>query len=264
VAFQSWVAEESNARREARKLGKPYRDLYEALRRSTKAINGRVFRRWMNRIERIWRQGWDKQDRVQLGSALITYLVEHSCGNVQLDVSRHSGKTHTYIVLTDKARQIIEDRRARAEVMCPLRRPMLCPSKPWQWNPETGTYEGGFYLIPDEFIRSGVHGHTADLKLEQPLSVETIEATNILQRAGDLSHLAGHVRVLARPARREPIQGAGPPRPRRPEDDPEIRQARAGRGRGRGSGYPGSIGERKGGVTARPTRRDGDEMAYRG
>jgi hypothetical protein len=40
VAFRSWVKEERENKREARKIGKPYRDLYEALRRSTKTING--------------------------------------------------------------------------------------------------------------------------------------------------------------------------------------------------------------------------------
>jgi hypothetical protein len=63
VAFRSWVTEERDNRREARKLGKPYRDLYEALRRSTKTINARTFRR----IERLWREPWSETDKLQLG-----------------------------------------------------------------------------------------------------------------------------------------------------------------------------------------------------
>jgi hypothetical protein len=61
------VTEERDNRREARKLGKPYRDLYEALRRSTKTINARTFRRWMSRIERLWREPWSETDKLQLG-----------------------------------------------------------------------------------------------------------------------------------------------------------------------------------------------------
>jgi DNA-directed RNA polymerase N-terminal len=130
VAFQSWVAEERDKRREARKLGKPYRDLYEALRRSTKVINGRMFRRWMARIERLWRQGWSEQDRFQLGCNLIKYMIDHGARYFELTTSRHSGKTQTYVTLTEQARVIIEDAHARAEVMCPAHRPMLCPRNP--------------------------------------------------------------------------------------------------------------------------------------
>jgi hypothetical protein len=67
-------------------------------------------------------------------------------------------------------------------------------------------------------------------------------------REGYLSHLPGHLRVLACPARREPVQGATAPRPLDPDDNPEIRQARTRRGRGRGGGGLGSTRNRKGSV----------------
>ena len=139
VSFRSWVGEERANKQLARELGKPYRDLYEALRRSTKTINNRTFRRWMNRIGRLWRQGWAEEDRVQLGSALIEYLIDHSGGYFQKVVSRHSGKTQIYVVLSPEAREIIDDQHARAEVMNPSRRPMLCQPKPWRWEPACHT-----------------------------------------------------------------------------------------------------------------------------
>jgi hypothetical protein len=138
VAFQSWVAEERDNRREARKLGKPYRDLYEALRRSTKVINGRMFRRWMNRIERLWRQGWAEQDRMQLGCNLIKHMVDHGGKYFELTTSWHSGKTQTYVTLTAEAARSSKTSML-AEAMCPVHRPMLCPPKPWQWEPPCTT-----------------------------------------------------------------------------------------------------------------------------
>jgi DNA-directed RNA polymerase len=134
VAFRSWVDEERSNKREARQLGKPYRDLYEALRRSTKTINSRTFRRWMTRINRLWRQGWSEEDRMQLGCALVEYLIDHSGGYFEKVISRHSGKTQTYVVLSPAAREIISDQHARAEVMNPSRWPMLCQPKPWKWE----------------------------------------------------------------------------------------------------------------------------------
>jgi hypothetical protein len=109
VAFRDWVSEERANKRLARELGKPYRDLYEALYRSVKAINNRTFRRW-NRIGRPWRQGWAEEDRVQLGSALIEYLVDHSGGYFQKALARHSGKTQIYVVLSPEARAGIWNR----------------------------------------------------------------------------------------------------------------------------------------------------------
>jgi hypothetical protein len=139
VAFRTWVDAERSNKRAAKQLGKPYRDLYEALRRSTKTINGRTFRRWMGRIERLWRQGWDKEDRLQLGCALLEYLIDNSEGRFTKVISRHSGKTQTYVVLSPEAREIIDDHHARAEVMNPSRRPMLCQPKPWRWEPACHT-----------------------------------------------------------------------------------------------------------------------------
>ena len=40
-------------------------------------------------------------------------------------------------------------------------------------------YEGGYYLIGDDLIRSGIHGHTREL--EYPVSDETLQALNAVQ-----------------------------------------------------------------------------------
>jgi hypothetical protein len=93
VAFRSWVAEERANKRLARELGKPYRDLYDALRQKAKKINSRAFRSWMNRLGRLWRQGWDPAEKTKLGNNLIKYLVEHSGGRFELALARYSGKT---------------------------------------------------------------------------------------------------------------------------------------------------------------------------
>jgi hypothetical protein len=56
IAFRSWVAEERENKREAKQLGKPYRDLYDVLRQNAKKVDSRAFRSWMNRLGRLWRQ----------------------------------------------------------------------------------------------------------------------------------------------------------------------------------------------------------------
>jgi DNA-directed RNA polymerase len=178
VAFQSWVDEERENKREAKKLGKPYRDLYEAMRRSVKTVNNRAFTKWMSRLDRLWRQGWDERDKFKLGSALIKYMVEHSGGHFALDLQPRSGKWQVVIKLSPEAYAIIEDAHARAEVMCPTRRPTLCQPDPWRWADER--YVGGYYhLLPGDLIRGHAGKHTADLT--NPISTETLQALNTLQ-----------------------------------------------------------------------------------
>ena len=180
VAFRSWVAEERANKREARKLGKPYRDLHEAMCRAVKVVNNRAFTIWMNRLNRLWRQGWDERDKIKLGSALIKYMVEHSGGHFKLDLQRRSGKWPVVIKLSPAAYEIIEDAHARAEVMCPTRRPMLCQPDPWRWDDEQKRYVGGYYhLLPGDLIHGHAGKHTADLT--NPFSAETLQAINTLQ-----------------------------------------------------------------------------------
>ena len=199
VAFRSWVDEERSNRREAKQLGKPYRDLYEALRRSTKTINGRTFRRWMNRIERLWRRGRSEEDRTQLGCALITYLVDKDDDKkkddkryFELITSRHSGR-----------------RRADAGGSRNHRRPALpCgghePRTPTDALPtETSAmgacmYDGGYYLLPEQLIRAGLNKHTS--ALTRPIGEETVLATNTVQNTARHCHHPRAGRVASRPA----------------------------------------------------------------
>jgi hypothetical protein len=91
---------------------------------ATMCGHGRAFRRWMNRIGRLWRQGWPDDQKVQLGAALIQYMVE--CGGGEyftLPIVWYSGKKHKLVALTEKACALIEDEHARREIMQPLRRP---------------------------------------------------------------------------------------------------------------------------------------------
>lgn len=134
VAFRSFVETERANKREARKLGQPYKDLYEGLLRSSKVLNKRTFTRWMSKLDRLWRQGWAREDRLKLGSALISHLVEYGLGYVELRTINRGGKWTTYLALTAEAEMLIEDGHARAELMAPPRRPMLCKPKPWIWE----------------------------------------------------------------------------------------------------------------------------------
>jgi DNA-directed RNA polymerase len=185
-AYRDWLEEEKGKRREARQRGQSYPDLPAALRRKTKTVDDRAFKRYMRWLDRPWRQRWDRNTKIQLAHALIeTLLIESSGGWFDIkQAPRGSLENGTFqtpwvIGLSEEARALIEDQHARAELLSPPHRPMLCQPAPWRWDVALGRYVGGYRHLPGELIHAREHQHTA--ALPDPLSPETIWAINAIQ-----------------------------------------------------------------------------------
>jgi DNA-directed RNA polymerase len=185
-AYRDWLEEEKGKRRAARQRGQSYPDLPAALRRKAKKVDARSFRRYMRWLDRPWRQGWDRNTKIQLAHALIErLLMESSGGWFEIrPASRGSLENGTFetpwvIELSEGALKLLEDQQARAEFLNPPHRPMLCRPAPWRWDVALGQYVGGYYHLTSELIHASKHQHTA--ALPDPLSPETISAINAIQ-----------------------------------------------------------------------------------
>jgi DNA-directed RNA polymerase len=191
VAFE--IAKETvrAEKREAKALGKPYEDAIEKMKRTNKHVEPRSFINMQKAYAKFAQAPWPSGLRQELGGKLIEHMVDCTEGayftlgkSYTTIVARKAGKvarkTPRVIWLTDKARELIEDQHARMEIMTPLRRPMLCPPRPWEWDAARGYYTGGAYLFPDSGrIHAGDEKHTA--ALTRPFSAATLRAINTLQ-----------------------------------------------------------------------------------
>lgn len=131
--FGQWVEGERARAAEAKARDTAYTNLYEALRRNAKAIDTRAVKTWWKRIGRMRDEQWPYEDRVQFGSALLTWLVESGGGWFELVlVPRPGGKTQRVLRLTDLARRAMDDITERAESAQAYVLPMLCPPSPWK------------------------------------------------------------------------------------------------------------------------------------
>lgn len=192
AAFLELKDEVRAEKREARALGQPYEDVIEKMKRTNKVIDRRAFRNMEKACGRLERQGWPNTLRIQLGGKLIEHMVDCTggayfeigtayTGVVARKAGKAARKTPRVIRLTPKARELIEDQHARMELLTPIRRPMKCPPKPWEWDDRRGCYVGGYYQIPDSGRIHGGWGGKHTAALTRPLSEETLRAVNTLQ-----------------------------------------------------------------------------------
>ena len=136
VEFRSWRTEELFQIRSARKTGEVYRSLCARVCQAVKGSNSaRTWKRWRTRLDTLSRQKWAVIDKSQLGMNCLHLLVETCPDYFQMvNVHVNGGKTRRHLRLSDKVLTIIEDHNARAEVMHPIDRPMLCRPKQWVWQ----------------------------------------------------------------------------------------------------------------------------------
>jgi hypothetical protein len=169
VEFRRWQADqvkrESVERADGKGTSEPYRSLLARIRQATGGSNAaRTWKRWRTRLDNLSRQRWGQEDKLQLGSNLIA-LMANSCPQFfALDrVAVEKGKTTKYIRLSEKSLQIIEDRKARAEVAVPAARPMLCRPKPWVWQETIKSEEVPVPSLRDRyFVSAGTNWEAMD------------------------------------------------------------------------------------------------------
>ena len=151
-------------------------DMAKLLLRRAKNMNARQWDNWRRRIDDIEMLDWPREWKIHIGAKLLDIAVTHGGGFFELKYQFYRNKTTRMVYLSDLCRQMIDDVNTSLEINTPVLRPMLSRPDPWIWSKEKRKYVGGYYEIPIDFIRGGVHHHTADL--EDPLSDETLRAAD--------------------------------------------------------------------------------------
>ena len=141
-----------------------------------KNMNSRQWSSWRRKIDSIQTLSWTREQKIHIGAKLLDILVTHGGGYFELQYVQLGHKTERHVFLTDLCREMIEDTNSFLEVNSPVLRPMIVPPQKWNWNAKTERYDGGYLKTPIDFIRGGIHKHTADLF--NPISQETLDAAD--------------------------------------------------------------------------------------
>ena len=177
VEFEKWLAE---SKAEAQATGGP--DLASRLVRKAKNFNQRQWGNWCRKIESIERLDWRRDVKMHVGAKLLEIALEHGGGFFTMEYVQIRNKTERQVFLSDVCRAMIDDIHSKVEVLSPVLKPMLIPAKPWEWSDEEKKYVGGYYMVRMDFIRGGLHKHTA--ALTDPISDTTIKAATLLGAVG--------------------------------------------------------------------------------
>lgn len=151
-------------------------DVAKLLIKRAKNMNARQWDNWRRRIDDIERLDWSREMKIHIGSKLLDIAVKNGGGFFELKYTYYRSKTTRFVFLSELCRTMIEDVNSAIEVNTPVLRPMLASPDLWRWSQESKKYLGGYYRIPIDFIRGGIHSHTADLS--NPMSVETLQAAD--------------------------------------------------------------------------------------
>jgi DNA-directed RNA polymerase, mitochondrial len=173
VEFEKWLSE---SKRTAKETGG--RDLAAQLVRRAKNFNQRQWGNWTRKIDSIETLDWRRDTKMHIGSKLLELALQHTGGFFTLTYVQIRNKTERQVFLSDPCRAMIDDIHSRVEVMSPVIKPMRAAPKLWAWEAEAKKYKGGYYMLDVEFIRGGLHKHTASL--DDPISQVALDAANIL------------------------------------------------------------------------------------
>lgn len=173
IEFEKWLRE---SKKTAKETGGP--DLASRLVRRAKNFNQRQWGNWCRKIDSIETLDWRRDAKMHIGSKLLQLALESTGGFFTMEYVQIRNKTERQLFLSEPCRAMIEDIHSRVEVASPVIKPMLVPPRPWQWSEELERYDGGYFKINVDFIRGGLHKHTANL--HDPISQVTLDAANIL------------------------------------------------------------------------------------
>lgn len=173
MEFEKWLRE---SKQTSKTTGTP--DVAARLLRRAKNFNQRQWGNWTRKLQAIETLDWRRDVKMHVGSKLLKILIEESGGFFEMKYVQMRNKTERQIFLSDLCRKMIEDINNDIGYNSPSLRPMLIPPRGWYWDLQNKRYVGGYYMIPIDFIRGGLHKHTASL--ENPLAKETITAANQL------------------------------------------------------------------------------------
>ena len=173
MEFEKWLRE---SKQQSKTTGTP--DVAARLIRTAKNFNQRQWGNWTRKLKAIETLDWRRDTKMHIGSKLLSILIEESGGFFEMRYVQIRNKTERQIFLSPECRKMIEDINNDIGYNSPTLRPMIIPPRHWYWHKENKRYDGGYYMIPIDFIRGGLHKHTASL--DDPLSKTTITAANYL------------------------------------------------------------------------------------
>ena len=173
IEFQRWQV---RSKQTSEETGGP--DLAAKLISRAKNFNQRQWGNWTRKIDQIETLDWTRDQRGHIGAKLLQLAIEHTNGFFILRYVQMRGKTQRQVFLSNECQAMIEDIHSSVEVITPAIKPMLIASKPWKWCEHLGRYKGGYCMVKVDFIRGGLHKHTANLT--DPVSQTTLDAANSL------------------------------------------------------------------------------------
>ena len=169
--YEAWA---ERSKQQSDETGEP--DLAKVLMSRAKNMNSRQWSAWRKRIADIETLDWTRAEKFHIGAKLLDLLIVHGGGYFELRYVQIRHKTERQVFLADPCRKMIEDCQSHLEVNTPVLRPMIVPPTQWRWDGETNTYVGGYLKHRVDFIRGGIHRHTADLT--NPISQQTLDAAD--------------------------------------------------------------------------------------
>lgn len=126
----------------------------------------------MKKFGVVWAK-WTTQQQFHVGSKLIDLLIE-STGMIELHRPPHEKTAAYHLVATEKLQEFITNYSAQAEVMRPLRMPMIVPPTPW-----TTPYDGGYLSksLARPLIKASHRGYLTEIRtMKMPQVYECVNA----------------------------------------------------------------------------------------
>ena len=173
--YERWAKESKET---SDQTGEP--DLAKILMKRAKNMNARQWSNWRRKIDAIEKLDWTREQKFHIGAKLLDILILHGGGFFELRYVQIRHKTERQVFLSTLCRKMIEDVSHQLEINTPVLRPMISPPRSWSWDKTQSKYTGGYFKTPIDFIRGGIHKHTADL--DKPISQETLDACDAVGR----------------------------------------------------------------------------------
>jgi len=128
IEFENWKTES----KAAAKAGDAALDLAALLVARVKGnVDQKTYHRWRKKCQTLRRIPWTREQRLQLGAALLSLAVRFGRGWFVVFDARRMGKTERYLDLSPQAQASIQNLNTLLEVNRPYLMPMICPPKPW-------------------------------------------------------------------------------------------------------------------------------------
>lgn len=147
------------------------------LSRAKNQVNRMKLSRWQKKFDDFRNEEWG-DDLFKVGAWCVDILVKTLPTHFIFKTKIVRGKTTRFISISEDMFKAIHDKNDELALNQPLKLPTIIEPKEWKF--ENGKLTGGYYLIPEDLIRSSTNKHTAGDK--SAASAEFIDAVNAVQK----------------------------------------------------------------------------------